>query len=138
MAAYAGDVTPQEAWRLLQANPKARLVDVRTMAEWRYVGLPDLTALGQVPVLAEWQGSDGVPNPAFADQVEAAGVEPDAPVLLLCRSGARSRSAAIALTQRGYGEAYNISNGFEGPPDAEGHRGQVDGWKATGLPWRQD
>jgi adenylosuccinate synthase len=33
--------------------------------------------------------------------------------------------------------AFNVADGFEGPVDAEGHRGTVAGWKAEGLPWRQ-
>jgi rhodanese-related sulfurtransferase len=77
-------------------------------------------------------------NSEFVKQVQAAGAKPDAPVLFLCRSGARSKAAAIALTQAGYGRAYNISGGFEGPHDAKKHRGAKEGWKASDLPWIQD
>jgi rhodanese-related sulfurtransferase len=58
-------------------------------------------------------------------------------VLLLCRSGARSRAAAIALTAAGYGPCYNVSEGFEGDRDGAAHRGSVGGWKVAGLPWAQ-
>ncbi|HZF36618.1 MAG TPA: rhodanese-like domain-containing protein, partial [Candidatus Angelobacter sp.] len=62
----------------------------------------------------------------------------EAPIFFLCRSGARSRAAAMAMTQAGYARCYNIANGFEGNHDAERHRGKAAGWKADGLPWTQD
>ncbi len=141
-AHYAGDVSPAEAWRVLNETSKAQLVDVRTSAEWQFVGLPDLSPLGRRPLLAEWQiWPDMTVDPGFAQDVDAAlgaaGVAKSDPVFLLCRSGARSRAAAVALTAAGYGAAYNVANGFEGDPDGEGHRGSLNGWKADGLPWRQ-
>ena len=42
---YAGDITPEQAWTILRENPDAVLVDVRTDAEWRFVGVPDLSSL---------------------------------------------------------------------------------------------
>jgi rhodanese-related sulfurtransferase len=63
-------------------------------------------------------------------------VRPERPVLFLCRSGVRSAAAAEAAARAGYAHAYNVTEGFEGPLDADGHRG-VSGWKAAGLPWRQ-
>jgi rhodanese-related sulfurtransferase len=139
---YAGDIAPNEAWDLLAATPAAQLVDVRTMAEWNFVGLPDLSQLGRQAHCVEWQSFPAMAvNPAFAAQaaaaVTAAGADKDSPVLMLCRSGARSRAAAMALTAAGFARAYNIAFGFEGDPDGMGHRGQVNGWKADGLPWRQ-
>ncbi|MGZ5926748.1 MAG: rhodanese-like domain-containing protein [Rhizomicrobium sp.] len=132
---YAGDISVQDAWDRLETG--ARLVDVRTMAEWNFVGLPDLGAT-QVHCV-EWQSfPSGAPNPAFVAQVERElGPDKAAPVLLLCRSGARSRAAAIALTRAGYAQAFNIAGGFEGDADGNGHRGTRNGWKAEGLPWRQ-
>lgn len=135
---YAGDVTPAEAWRLLQTDPDAVLVDVRTDAEWSYVGGPDLAPVRKDALRLQWKMFPAMAlNPRFADQVADAVAKRDAPVLFLCRSGQRSRDAAIALTQRGYTRCYNISDGFEGPPDASGHRGTVAGWKVAGLPWKQ-
>ncbi|HEY3778407.1 MAG TPA: rhodanese-like domain-containing protein [Rhizomicrobium sp.] len=139
---YAGDVSPKEAWDLLVREPRAQLVDVRTAAEWTFVGLPDLAALGREPLLLEWQGfPDPRPNPGFVAQaterLRAASGEADAPVLFLCRSGGRSRAAAIAMTGAGFGQALNVAGGFEGDADALGHRGASNGWKAAGLPWRQ-
>jgi rhodanese-related sulfurtransferase len=135
---YAGDLSATEAWEKLTAEPGAQLIDVRTMAEWNFVGLPDLSGLGRRVHCVEWQSfPSGAPNSGFV--AEAAGVLSDkaAPVLLLCRSGARSRAAAIALTRAGFEQAFNIAGGFEGDVDGQGHRGNRNGWKADGLPWRQ-
>ena len=135
---YAGDLDPVETYRLLAGDPDAVLVDVRTAAEWAYVGLPDLRELGRDVVRVEWESfPDHAPNDGFLGDLRRAGVRPDVPVAFICRSGARSRSAAQAATAAGYTAAYNVAGGFEGPPDAAGHRGVASGWKAAGLPWRQ-
>ena len=136
--AYAGDLSPDDAYRLLTDNPDAVLVDVRTAAEWSYVGTPDLSELHREVVLAEWiTFPEGARDPDFLLRVEAVAERKDAPVIFLCRSGVRSVAAAEAATEAGYTQAYNILEGFEGPPDAEGHRGRTAGWKFRGLPWRQ-
>lgn len=136
---YAGDLTPKEAWDILERESQAALVDVRGAPEWRYVGLPDLGGVNKETVCVSWQlYPDMRPNPDFAEELEAAGVSPEQTLLLLCRSGVRSRDAAISLTARGYDRCYNITGGFEGPHDPERHRGTRDGWKAAGLPWRQE
>jgi len=127
---------------MLAANPKAQLVDVRTNPEWTFVGVPDLSGLGRKAHLVEWQIYPSMAvNPQFtaatAAVLDDVAADPDAPVFFLCRSGARSRSAAIAMTNAGYLHAYNIAGGFEGDLDREGHRGRNGGWKAAGLPWRQ-
>lgn len=134
---YAGDVTPEQAWTALRDEPGAVLVDVRTRAEWSYVGLPDLGAIGKEPVLLEWQTyPDGRVNERFTAELEAAGVAKDAPVYFLCRSGVRSVSAATTATAHGWSRSHNILHGFEGPHDEERHR-TVAGWKVAGLPWVQ-
>lgn len=134
---YAGDLSPQQAWDILAEDPDAVLVDVRTRAEWSYVGVPDLAEIGKEAILIEWVGfPDGQRNPYFVEQLRDAGVTDDKQVLFLCRSGQRSVGAAQTATADGVAKAYNISEGFEGPTDGEGHRGVV-GWKAQGLPWRQ-
>ncbi len=134
---YAGDLTPQEAFELLQAEEQAVLVDVRTAAEWSYVGVPDLSGLDRPVALLEWvRFPDGARNPRFlTDLAQAA--PPSAPVVFLCRSGVRSVAAAQAAAAAGYQRAYNVLEGFEGPPDERRHRGVRAGWKAQGLPWRQ-
>jgi rhodanese-related sulfurtransferase len=135
---YAGDLTPREAWELLEKEQNAVLVDVRTKAEWSYVGIPELAPLGRNVVLIEWTTfPDGRRNPAFVDQLAEAGADPEAPVIFLCRSGQRSIGAAEAATAAGFPQSYNVLEGFEGPLDPERHRGTETGWKAAGLPWRQ-
>jgi rhodanese-related sulfurtransferase len=136
---YAGDVTPQHAYESIKRDPNAALIDCRTQAEWSFVGLPDLKAAGRQPVLVEWQTYPAMTaNPNFAAEVARAGVGKGRSLYFICRSGARSRSAAIAMTAAGFGPCYNVAGGFEGNRDPEGHRGTAEGWKAAGLPWRQD
>jgi len=139
---YQADVTPEEAWSALKSEPASALVDVRTAAEWNYVGLPDLAPIGKHLLRVEWQSFPaGEVNPAFTETMDAAlkkaGASPDASVFFICRSGARSASAAAAMTAAGYTRCYNVAGGFEGPRDADGHRGGVEGWKAAKLPWIQ-
>jgi rhodanese-related sulfurtransferase len=139
---YAGDIGAAEAWDSLKSNPTAQLVDVRTVAEWNFVGLPDLVALERKVHCVEWQMFPSMaPNSDFVAQTSealtAAGAGPDVPLLFLCRSGARSRSAARAMAQAGYHKAFNIAGGFEGDLNGERHRGMQNGWKAASLPWKQ-
>lgn len=135
---YAGEISVLDAWKRLEEEPDAVLLDVRTLAEWQFVGVPDLSTTGGQVVTIEWQQfPSGQPNPNFLAQVQAAGIGPGQTVLCLCRSGARSLSAARLLTQAGFDQAYNVTEGFEGRKDAQGHRGTVEGWKAAGLPWQQ-
>lgn len=132
------DVSPQHVWAELEKNDRAVLVDVRTMPEWQLIGVSDLASLGRRLVLVSWQELDGNPNMHFAEDLEQVGVRKDVPVYFICRSGARSRSAAEAAKQAGYARVYNVADGFEGPLDPQGHRGTVAGWKVSGLPWRQN
>ena len=137
-ASYAGDVSPRDAWAALELDAHAVLIDVRTKAEWSYVGTPDLAALDRPVIKIEWQSwPDGRANPSFVAEVAQAGVKPEQKVLLLCRSGARSKAAAAALTAQGWEHCYNITDGFEGPHDTDKHRGHLAGWKHDGLPWTQ-
>jgi rhodanese-related sulfurtransferase len=126
---YAGAVLPAEANELMKAG--ASLVDVRTK--------PELSYVGRVPgaLAVEWQTYPGNrPNPEFLAEL-AAVVPKDQPVMFMCRSGARSHSAAEAATRAGWKEAYNVLEGFEGDKDAEQHRSTVGGWRKAGLPWMQ-
>ena len=126
---YAGALLPAEAHVLMQAG--AKLVDVRTQPELLYVGkIPGSIAL-------EWQTYPGNrPNPEFLDQLADA-TEKDDILMFLCRSGARSHSAADAATRAGWRECYNVLEGFEGDKDAAQHRNSVSGWRKAGLPWIQ-
>lgn len=128
---YAGALTPQEAWEVLQQSPGARLVDVRTKAEWDWVG--------RVPnaVEIEWQSYPGSqPNPHFIEQLKHE-LPSEGIVLFLCRSGARSSAAAKAASEAGYKSSYNVLEGFEGDKDTSNHRSSVNGWRKAGLPWVQ-
>lgn len=138
---YAGRLTPREAWRLLAEDDDAVLVDVRTPEECTFVGAPDLSGLGKAPVVVPWEISISAAltgNPGFAGAFLAAVPDKATPVLMICRSGRRSATAAAAMTQAGYRRCYNVEGGFEGDKDAAGHRGRVNGWKVAGLPWTQD
>jgi rhodanese-related sulfurtransferase len=128
---YEGALTPAEAYELLQQAPGSRLVDVRTRAEWDWVGrIP-----GAVEI--EWLGYPGnQPNAHFLDQLKAQ-VDPEALTLFICRSGGRSHMAAVAAKSAGYTGCYNVLEGFEGDKDASGHRNTVGGWRKAGLPWVQ-
>ncbi len=132
------DVSSQETWKALRDDPQAALIDVRTDAEWNFVGLPDLGGIGKQVVLVPWQLYPSMQvNTAFAEQLRRAGLTPEHRLYFICRSGARSLAAAQAAQASGFPHAFNLGDGFEGPVDAEGHRGTVAGWKADGLPWRQ-
>ena len=129
---YFGALTPLEAYALLAANPSAHLIDVRTRAEWDYVGrVPGST-------LIEWNSyPSGTRNPAFLDQLQGRMENRQVPVLFICRSGQRSDSAARVAAAAGYAMAFNVLEGFEGPKDGDGHRGTLGGWRKAGLPWVQ-
>ena len=132
------NVPPTRVWEALRTNPQAQLVDVRTDAEWNFVGLPDLASAGKQAVLIPWQVYPSMQqNAAFTDQLKEAGFTPEHHIYFICRSGQRSFAAAEAAQAAGYQHAYNVADGFEGGVDAHGHRGVATGWKAKGLPWRQ-
>lgn len=138
-ADYAGDKSPKDTWDALANDPKAQLVDVRTDAEFTWIGVPDLSKLGKKPHCVTWKFyvPKTAPNEKFVDQVKAAVPDKNAPVFFLCRSGGRSRDAAKAMTAAGYARCYNVATGFEGDLDPEKHRGSVGGWRRDGLPWMQ-
>jgi rhodanese-related sulfurtransferase len=137
---YAGDVSCQQAWDVLQNNPEAILVDVRTKIEWQLIGQPDLSSLAKEPVYLQWVTMEGM-NADFEAELLAAleerGVAKDAPVLFMCQSGGRSKMSAVQCTGMGYTQCFNIAEGFEGDLDEQKHRNSVSGWKVAGLPWTQ-
>lgn len=135
-SAYAGDLTAEEAWELLAANPAALLVDVRTQPEWAFAGVPDIRSLGRKPVLLSWKTYPAFTlNAEFASRLAEAVPDKETPLLFLCRTGGRSLDAAVAMTQQGYSACYNIADGFDGPVNDRGQRGFQAGWRAAGLPW---
>ena len=128
---YEGALLPTEAHALLQLQPGARLVDVRSRAELDFVG----RVPGSVEI--EWKSYPGMlPNVSFMEQLKQQ-VPQDTLVMFLCRSGGRSHETAAVATQAGYRDAYNVLEGFEGDRDANGQRNTLGGWRANGLPWVQ-
>ncbi|WP_250476509.1 MULTISPECIES: rhodanese-like domain-containing protein [unclassified Caballeronia] len=130
---YAGAFSPVEAFELLQLDPRARLVDVRTRAELDWVGRPAIDGAQYAHI--EWIRYPGsVPNAEFIEQLRQVAT-PDTPVVFLCRSAARSKLAAVAAQKAGYAQAYDLLEGFEGDKDGQGHRKTVSGWCFRKLPW---
>jgi rhodanese-related sulfurtransferase len=136
------EVSVSETWATLQKHATAVLVDVRTQAEWAYVGVPDLSSLGRTTLLVEWQSfPTNAVDPHFSERLSKAvadgGGGPETEMFFLCRSGVRSLAAARAMVAAGYKRCRNVTGGFEGCLNAARHRGQVAGWKAANLPWVQ-
>ncbi|WP_291295571.1 rhodanese-like domain-containing protein [Elioraea sp.] len=130
--------TPAETYAALRDQAEAVLVDVRTDAEWTYVGLPDLSAVDKPVHRIAWQLFPAMTvNEGFIDTMRAAGITPGHHIHFLCRSGVRSLAAAKLAVEAGFPHAINITDGFEGPPDEAGHRRTKAGWIASGLPWKQ-
>ena len=127
---YAGALTPKEAHEVWNLAPGAKLVDVRTRAEWDWVGrIPGAEQI-------EWMSyPTNQPSASFLAQLKQQ-VDPEALVMFICRSGARSHNAACLANEAGYTESYNVLEGFEGDKDAAGHRGTTGGWRHAGLPWQ--
>jgi rhodanese-related sulfurtransferase len=135
------DVPVEEVWARLAEDAGAVLIDVRTRAELTFVGLPDLGSIGKRVLTVEWQTYPEGTDAGFTDRMtkalDAASASKDSELFFICRSGARSRMAAEAMAHAGYRRCMNVADGFEGPLDADRHRGQVAGWKAAGLAWVQ-
>ena len=140
--AVVDDVSVLDVWKRLESDTKAQLVDVRTRPEWAFVGVPDVSKLGRRVLMIEWQTfPDSRVDPGFQDRLKGlldeAGVMNDADLFFICRTGVRSRMAAEAMAAAGYARCHNVTEGFEGPLDADRHRGKLAGWKSAGLPWVQ-
>ena len=135
---YAGDISPLEAWDLLKTDAKALLIDVRTAAEWSYVGIADLSSISKEIVLIEWQSfPQMLVNQNFVSQVREVCANNETTIISLCRSGQRSISTSRTLTAAGYKNCLNLLEGFEGDINYKNQRGQIGGWKFSGLPWKQ-
>lgn len=126
------NLDPIQAWALLQEDPAAVLIDVRTSIEHSFVGHPPKA------IHVAWKEFPGMQlNTTFVEQVQRHVLDKTAPILLLCRSGQRSVDAAKALEAAGYERLINILEGFEGPLDDNKHRSTLGGWRFHGLPWEQ-
>jgi rhodanese-related sulfurtransferase len=131
---YKGNLTPLETMEKLESNSDSVLLDVRTEPEWTFVGLPAVRNLLRVswkiyPTMEE--------NKDFVQIISNSGIKKSDEICVICRSGVRSVAAAIALTNAGFENCYNVTEGFEGDKDEEGHRSSVSGWKKRGLAWTQ-
>ena len=133
-------LTPQEAWDLLQRDPRAVLVDIRSTMEYLFVGHP--RGAVHIPWIDE---PDWIENPDFVTEIRKlllGGAACDqeegcAPVILICRSGKRSKEAGHVLLAQGLNAVYHIDEGFEGERDEDHHRSTLGGWRFRGLPWEQ-
>jgi rhodanese-related sulfurtransferase len=133
-------LTPQQAAALMQQNPRAILVDVRSNMEFLFVGHP--RGAVHIPWIDE---PDWEVNPNFVRQIRelllggiiSATGEGGAPVILICRSGKRSVEAGRALLQAGFHDVYNVLDGFEGELNDQHQRSSLGGWRYDGLPWEQ-
>lgn len=135
---YAGNISAQEAWDLVSSDANAQLIDVRTSAEWAFVGAPNISSLNKQTIGLAWKMWPTMEvNANFMRDLEIAIANKDAPICFICKTGGRSLDAAIEATRNGYKHAFNVEHGFEGDKDHSGHRGTHNGWKATGLPWEQ-
>lgn len=124
-------LTPKEAYQFLHDQPLALLIDVRSEMEFLFVGHP----VGAIMV--PWNdGPDWEINPHFVAHVKKA-ASVDRPIVLICRSGNRSKDAGAALEQAGFTEVCNVLHGFEGELDDHHQRGTTTGWRHEGLPWEQ-
>ena len=131
---YAGDITSLQAWGFLSSEQNSILVDVRTSAEIAFVGKPDVPDQQYIASpIYEFPHMEFCES--FIEDIKSlSGYEK---ILFLCRSGSRSRNAAVIASNEGLNFCYNVSDGFEGDLDGNGHRGNISGWKASKLPWSQ-
>jgi len=134
---YKRNLLPKIAVERLQNNPQALFVDVRSKAEYKYVGYPENS------ILIPWiDDPDWEPNPeVFSDLVmqELDGREnlSDTEIILICRSGFRSNEALKCLENKGFTQVSHVASGFEGDLDENDHRGNLNGWRHDGMPWSQ-
>lgn len=133
------NISPQQAWDICQENSRALLIDVRSSMEYLFVG----HAVGSIHV--PWiDEPDWVVNTNFVTDIRKlilGGVGEDShntvPIILICRSGKRSKEAGMKLIGAGFTEIYNVDEGFEGELDAHHHRSTTGGWRFHNLPWEQ-
>ncbi len=139
MQLYHGDLLPKDSWDILVREKNAYIVDVRTKAEWHYVGGPDPKDFQNEIIKIEWLTyPDMQLNPDFASELMQCVTDKSAILIFICHTGMRSGAAADKMISLGYANCFNILNGFNGVLDPQNHRGTINGWKADKLPWRQD
>ena len=133
---YVGELLPLEVFEYL-VREGGLLVDVRTVPEWQFVGMPDLDGCKGAFTAISWKVYPTMSeNSDFAAQLAQTGVDKSTPIFFMCRGGGRSAAAAQAMAAAGYTACFNVATGFEGEADEQGHRGRVNGWQGAGLPWK--
>lgn len=137
-------ISARDAFELLQKDKNSVLVDVRTFEEFNFVGFVSPSLFNNRLILLPWQLYPEMnENPDFVTALQESLEKifndnaKQHSIVFMCRSGARSNAAAHYAVNLGYQNCYNLTSGFEGEPDEEGHRGRINGWKADNLPWRQ-
>lgn len=136
---YAADVSSKQAWEILSKEKDAVLIDVRTEPEWFFVGTPDLSSIGKRTLKLSWAVFPSMSqNPDFVKAISESFPDKETKILFLCKTGGRSAAAAEQMASVGYKNCFNVADGFEGQVSENKHRGEVDGWKASKLPWIQN
>ncbi|MGC6537003.1 MAG: rhodanese-like domain-containing protein [Candidatus Puniceispirillaceae bacterium] len=130
------EANPQDCYEMLQNDAKALLIDCRATIEWQLLGTPNLDSIGKKALLIEWTSMSNQLNTNFVDNVSTYASK-DTPIIIMCRIGGRSAAAAQSLIEAGYTDVTNMTEGYEGRTDENGHRNSIEGWRARGLPWHQ-
>jgi rhodanese-related sulfurtransferase len=154
-----------EAFDMLNTVPDTYLVDIRTRAEYQFVGHPfkayNYPFLFFTTTFAKDEEKPSyllVKNKAFIEQIGKAFKKTDN-LLLLDRDGTRSAQAAKELLAAGYKNVFDVYDGFEGSefpsfdePNKHKYYRQLakrnniygfeqrrhSGWQFWGLPWTYD
>jgi len=120
---------PPQAYEILQANPDAVYLDVRTEEEFAQ---GHAAGAINIPVVFLKPGAAPEPNDSFLAVAEKM-LPPDKKLVVGCMAGGRSQRACEILEQAGYSDLTNIRGGFGGARDATGAV-VVAGWREAGLP----
>lgn len=125
------ELSPEEAYEMAK-KPSSYLIDVRSIAEYVFIGHPEMAY--NIP-LSFWSEKDQafLTNDTFVEDLTALFKKDDV-LISICRSGGRSLSAAKKIVQAGYLNVYNLTEGFEGAKNENGYR-TISGWKNSGVPY---
>ena len=127
---------PTICFTRLQEEADCLLVDCRAPMEWDLTGLADLSSCNKKALLVAWTDNDNQRNAEFEASIRAF-ADQDTPIIIMCRIGGRSHAACELLAANGFTDLTNMTEGFEGRADEQGHRNSFEGWRARGLPWFQ-
>lgn len=132
------NISSKECFEILSNKVDAYLIDVRTLPEWKFVGVPDLSLINKETFFVSWQIYPEMnENKNFKEQILDLGIQKNSNLYFICRSGQRSLNAAKLLINNGFSSCFNIHDGFEGDLDQHNKRSLINGWKYNNLPWKQ-